>query len=74
MVFTLLGSTVNNQGAWEKVTRDAKFLLLNVAVGGGFPDNAANPKPGTGSTPTAATVGGVKSGLEARYIAVFASK
>ncbi|KAM7193875.1 Concanavalin A-like lectin/glucanase domain containing protein, partial [Rhypophila sp. PSN 637] len=71
VVYTLVGSSVKNQTAWTEVTRTAKFVLLNVAVGGSFPDMAANPKPGLGSTPNAQTLGGVKSGLEARYVAVF---
>ncbi|KAM7194037.1 Concanavalin A-like lectin/glucanase domain containing protein [Naviculisporaceae sp. PSN 640] len=73
VVYTLVGSQVKNQTAWTALTRSAKFVLLNVAVGGSFPDAAANPKPGPNSTPNAQTLGGVKSGLEARYVAVFSN-
>ncbi|KAK0655634.1 concanavalin A-like lectin/glucanase domain-containing protein [Cercophora newfieldiana] len=56
---------------WTAVTRRPKFLILNVAVGGDFADNAENP--GRVKTPTAETRGGEGAGLEVRYIAVFST-
>ncbi|KAK3688772.1 concanavalin A-like lectin/glucanase domain-containing protein [Podospora appendiculata] len=70
VVFTVDGNRVNDQAAWTAVTRSSKFLLLNVAVGGSFPDNVANPQPGV-KTPTSATVGGAGSAMEVQYVAVF---
>ncbi|RDA94942.1 hypothetical protein CP533_0153 [Ophiocordyceps camponoti-saundersi (nom. inval.)] len=43
----------DNGAAWDVLVNGKKMLLLNVAVGGGFPDALAG-----GKTPTDATVGG----------------
>ena len=71
IVFTVDGNRVNNETAWTAITRTPKFLLLNVAVGGSFPDNVANPN--LEKTPTNATVGGKGSAMEVRYVAVFST-
>ncbi|KAK1774180.1 concanavalin A-like lectin/glucanase domain-containing protein [Copromyces sp. CBS 386.78] len=71
VVFTVDGNRVNNETAWTAITRTPKFMLLNVAVGGSFPDNVANPS--LGRTPTGATVGGKGSAMEVRYVAVFST-
>ena len=68
---TLTGSRVNDERAWTAVTRNPKFLILNVAVGGDFPDNVANS--GRVRTPTAETRGGEDSSLEVRYVAAFST-
>ncbi|CCC12681.1 hypothetical protein SMACR_05642 [Sordaria macrospora] len=70
VVFTVDENRVNNETAWTAVTRTPKFMLLNVAVGGSFPDNVANPT--LGKTPTSATVGGKGSAMEVRYVAILA--
>ena len=68
---TVSGATINDEAAWTAVTRKAKLVLLNVAVGGGFPDNVANP--GGARTPTSQTAGGVGASMEVRYVAVFST-
>ena len=70
VVFTVDENRVNNETAWTAVTRTPKFMLLNVAVGGSFPDNVANPT--LGKMPTSATVGGKGSAMEVRYVAILA--
>ncbi|KAK0730240.1 concanavalin A-like lectin/glucanase domain-containing protein [Lasiosphaeris hirsuta] len=65
------GTRVNDEGAWTAVTRNPKFLILNVAVGGDFPNNVAND--GRVLTPTPETKGGPDSAMEVRYIAVFST-
>ncbi len=62
------GAVVGDQAAWEALARGSKFLLLNVAVGGSFPDALART-----TTPTVQTKGGNGSGMEVKYVAVFAS-
>ncbi|KAK3399825.1 concanavalin A-like lectin/glucanase domain-containing protein [Sordaria brevicollis] len=71
VVFSVDGNRVDNETAWTAITRTPKFMLLNVAVGGSFPDNVANPS--LGRTPTTATVGGKGSAMEVRYVAVFST-
>lgn len=56
---------------WTAVTRNPKFLILNVAVGGDFPDNVENPS--RAKTPTSATRGGEGASMEVRYVAVFST-
>ncbi|EPE02551.1 carbohydrate binding family 6 [Ophiostoma piceae UAMH 11346] len=68
VLFTVKATTVNNQAAWKALAQTAKFLLLNVAVGGSFPDAVAGV-----TTPTSATLGGEGSSLEVDYVAVFTS-
>jgi len=71
VVFTVKGSDVGDRTYWLNITDKDHMILLNVAVGGAFPDKIANVPQGT--TPTAATVGGIRSSLEAKYVIVFAS-
>ncbi|CAK7227672.1 hypothetical protein SCUCBS95973_006623 [Sporothrix curviconia] len=68
VVFTVAASTVNNQAAWVALAQNAKYLLLNVAVGGYFPSGVAGV-----TTPTTATLGGTGSAMEVDYVAVFTS-
>ncbi|KAH8887506.1 concanavalin A-like lectin/glucanase [Thozetella sp. PMI_491] len=68
VVRTITGSSVNNQAAWNEVARGTKFLLLNVAVGGSFPDAIARTK-----TPTSATISGTASAIEVQYVAVYST-
>ncbi|KAK3362507.1 concanavalin A-like lectin/glucanase domain-containing protein [Lasiosphaeria hispida] len=65
------GTRVHDEGAWTAVTRNSKFLILNVAVGGDFPNNVAND--GRVWTPTPETRGGPDSAMEVRYVAVFST-
>ncbi|KAK0621954.1 concanavalin A-like lectin/glucanase domain-containing protein [Bombardia bombarda] len=69
VVFSVNGTRVGDEAAWTAVTRTDKFVLLNVAVGGSFPDYVANE--GGVKTPTGETVGGRGSGMEVEYVAVF---
>jgi len=62
------GNTVNNITAWANLVHQPFFLLLDVAVGGSFPNALAGEQ-----TPTTATIGGSGSGLKADYIAVYNS-
>ncbi|KAK3694139.1 concanavalin A-like lectin/glucanase domain-containing protein [Podospora appendiculata] len=68
---SIAGARIDNEQAWTAVTRSSKFLILNVAVGGDFPNNAAND--GLVRTPTAQTAGGAGAALEVRYVAVFST-
>ncbi|KAK3937720.1 concanavalin A-like lectin/glucanase domain-containing protein [Diplogelasinospora grovesii] len=70
-IFSVTGTRVNDEAAWTTVTRSAKFLLLNVAVGGSFPDNLANDAHV--QTPTAQTIGGKGASMEVKYVAVFST-
>ncbi|KAJ1322988.1 family 16 glycosylhydrolase [Microdochium nivale] len=58
----------NNQDAWNALVNRKKFILLNVAVGGGFPDGVAGHK-----TPTANTIGGMQQGMEVDYVVVWST-
>jgi hypothetical protein len=60
------GATVGDATAWEALARSKKFLLLNVAVGGSFPDAIQKSR-----TPNAQTTGGDGTELEVKYVAVF---
>ncbi|TLD11899.1 hypothetical protein PspLS_11257 [Pyricularia sp. CBS 133598] len=63
---TLTGAEVKDADAWENLARTPKMILLNVAIGGEFPDAKAGTK-----TPTAKTVGGEPSAMEVQYVAAF---
>lgn len=60
--FTLTGSQLD-QATWSTLTQNAFNIILNVAVGGGFP-----------GSPNSATQGGVGSQMEAQYVAVYETK
>ncbi|KAK0628373.1 concanavalin A-like lectin/glucanase domain-containing protein [Bombardia bombarda] len=65
------GWRVNDERAWTAVTRRPKFLILNLAVGGDFPNNVWNDA--RVGTPNSQTRGGVEAALEVRYVAVFST-
>jgi beta-glucanase (GH16 family) len=69
VVFTVNGANVNDQAAWEQLAHQPKFLILDVAVGGSFP-NALSP---SGFTPTSATIGGPSVSMEVDYVGVWNS-
>lgn len=56
------GSDVGDAGTWASVAHNGMFITLNVAVGGGWPGNAAGN-----------TASGVAAGMEVQYVAVYAS-
>lgn len=60
-----------DEWVWTAVTRSPKFLLINVAVGGDFADNAENP--GRVRTPTAATKGGIGAAMDVKYVGVYST-
>lgn len=64
--WTLRPARLGNASAWEAVAGSKKMLLLNVAVGGGFPDAVANM-----TTPTNATAGGLGASMEVDYVAAY---
>ncbi|KAK2007057.1 concanavalin A-like lectin/glucanase [Colletotrichum eremochloae] len=66
--FTVTGKEVGNQAYWEALASEPKMILLNVAVGGEFPDGVQGSK-----TPTAATVGGPDSRMEIAYVAAYST-
>lgn len=68
---TLTGAQIGDEKAWTAVTRMPKYLILNVAVGGDFPNNVANME-GT-KTPNGKTVGGTQAGLEVEWVAAFST-
>ncbi|KAH7025075.1 concanavalin A-like lectin/glucanase domain-containing protein [Microdochium trichocladiopsis] len=57
-----------NQDAWFALVNRKKFILLNVAVGGGFPDALAGK-----TTPTALSAGGVNNGMEVDYVVAWST-
>ena len=64
--FTIKESDVGDDEAWRGLAENSKFLLLNVAVGGSFPDGVAGFK-----TPTNETIGGEGASMEVDYVAVY---
>ncbi|GAO18311.1 uncharacterized protein UV8b_04398 [Ustilaginoidea virens] len=64
--WSLFGRDVGDEDAWEAMSAGSKMILLNVAVGGGFPDGVAGFK-----TPTNETRGGNGAGMEVDYVAVY---
>jgi hypothetical protein len=66
--WTLREEELGDDDAWTALAANEKFLLLNVAVGGSFPDAVAGFK-----TPTNATVGGDGASMEVDYVAVYSS-
>lgn len=67
-LFVLKQSDLGNDEVWHKIVSNKKFLLLNVAVGGGF----ANAKAGF-HTPTEKTIGGLSAAMEVDYVGVYES-
>jgi beta-glucanase (GH16 family) len=64
--FEITGARVGDEQAWKRLVHEPKFLLLNVAVGGAFPDALAGTK-----TPNSATKGGSGASMEVDYVAVY---
>ncbi|OLN97804.1 Glucan endo-1,3-beta-glucosidase A1-like protein 2 [Colletotrichum chlorophyti] len=65
--FHSVNQTALPEKVWEQTVHKPHFVLLNMAIGGGFPDGVYGSK-----TPTNATVsGGV---YEAQYVAVYNSR
>ena len=56
------GSDIGNQDAWVALAQKPMFMILNVAVGGGWPGN-----------PTGETVPGKDASMEVSYVAVYKS-
>ncbi|SPN99594.1 related to endo-1,3-beta-glucanase [Cephalotrichum gorgonifer] len=56
---TVTGGDVGDATAWAALAHEPKFLIFNVAVGGGFPDAIAGA-----ATPNEATAGGPGAALE----------
>lgn len=65
---TINGGRIGDFGAWEGLVHSPMFLLLNVAVGGGFPDAIAG-----GRTPNEQTIGGDGVAMEVEYVAVYST-
>ncbi|KAB5542862.1 glucan endo-1,3-beta-glucosidase A1-like protein [Coniochaeta sp. 2T2.1] len=65
---SVTGAEVGEEEAWSSLAGTPRFLLLNVACGGSFPDAVAKTK-----TPTTQTAGGQGASMEVRYVAVFAT-
>ncbi|KAH8904368.1 concanavalin A-like lectin/glucanase [Coniochaeta sp. PMI_546] len=62
------GEDVGDEEAWSSLARTPRFLLLNIACGGSFPDAIAKTR-----TPTTQTAGGEGSSMEIKYVAVFST-
>ncbi|KAL2109119.1 hypothetical protein VUR80DRAFT_2953 [Thermomyces stellatus] len=65
---TVTGAQIGDEGAWDALVHQPNFILLNVAVGGAFPDAIAGEQ-----TPNGATVGGEGSAMEVEYVAVYST-
>jgi beta-glucanase (GH16 family) len=61
-VFTVTGKKVGDEKTWKAVAHDEHFLLLNVAVGGGWP-----------GAPNDQTIDGPTVGMEVDYVGVWKS-
>ncbi|CAM6100028.1 unnamed protein product [Calypogeia fissa] len=68
LVFTVSGAMVGDEQAWMELAHEPHFILLNVAVGGSFPNGIAGMP-----TPTNATIGGKNVGMEVDYVGVWNS-
>lgn len=66
--FNVTGARIGDQATWAALAHTAHYLLLNVAVGGSFPNALAG-----GLTPTSRTVGGTSVGMEVDYVVVWNS-
>lgn len=66
-LFKVNGSMINDTAAWNTLVATKKYLILNVAVGGNFP----NVFSLNGTTPTNQTIGGSKSSFEIDYVGVW---
>jgi beta-glucanase (GH16 family) len=66
--YRVYGRDVADQKAWASLAHEKRFLLLNVAVGGSFPDAVFG-----GRTPSAATRGGEGASMEVAWVAVYST-
>lgn len=64
--FTLSQQTVNNEEAWTSAVHNSYFIIMNIAVGGSFPDKVYGATTPIESTATAAT-------MVVDYVAVYNS-
>lgn len=62
------GADIGAQEYWIPVVNNPKMILLNVAVGGGFPNGV-----GGTTTPDANTTGGEGASMEVDYVAVYST-
>ncbi|KAK1713469.1 endo-1,3-beta-glucanase [Colletotrichum lupini] len=65
---TITGQEIGDEAVWKNLAQTPKMILLNVAIGGEFPDAKAGTK-----TPNAQTVGGKDSRMEVKYVAVYST-
>ncbi|KAF3941857.1 Beta-glucanase [Dactylella cylindrospora] len=66
---SITGAQVNNQTAWDFLVHKKFFILLNVAVGGGFPNGVEGK-----STPYSTTIDGDAVGMQVDWVAVWQQK
>ncbi|KIE02152.1 glucan endo-1,3-beta-glucosidase A1-like protein, partial [Metarhizium majus ARSEF 297] len=64
--WTLWEDDVRDAGAWHAMAANSKMILLNVAVGGGFPNGVSGI-----TTPTYDTLDGDGASMEVDYVAVY---
>ncbi|KAM7194564.1 glucan endo-1,3-beta-glucosidase A1-like protein [Naviculisporaceae sp. PSN 640] len=66
VVFTVTGADVGDETSWTNISNKDHMILLNVAVGGSFPNKVAGF-----DTPTEDTVGGIDSSMWVKYVIVY---
>lgn len=66
--FTIIADDVGNDKAWKSLVNTPKVLLLNVAVGGSFPNAIAKA-----TTPNDKTKGGNGSEMQVEHVAVYST-
>ncbi|KAK7750512.1 hypothetical protein SLS62_007591 [Diatrype stigma] len=59
----------SNEAVWQALSANPKMILLNVAVGGGFPNGIS----GGATTPDEGTVGGEAVDMEIAYVAAWST-
>lgn len=67
IVFRITGAQVGDEQWWTRVTDGDHMILLNVAVGGSFPNKLSPGVP----TPTENTVGGLNSSMWVKYVIAY---
>ncbi|KAK6511090.1 hypothetical protein TWF481_000012 [Arthrobotrys musiformis] len=65
---SITGSQINNASAWNYLAHQKMFILLDVAVGGGFPNGVEG-----GLTPYSTTIDGDSVGMQVDWVAVWQS-
>ncbi|KAK6506564.1 hypothetical protein TWF506_011469 [Arthrobotrys conoides] len=65
---SITGSQINNATAWDFLAHKKMFILLNVAVGGGFPNGV---EPGNALTPFSTTIDGDSVGMQVDWVGVW---